>query len=70
MALPDAVEAADGRLGLTLKDGAGPAEMVEYFAAAGEVIFLREYGKEVPAALIDRFNVARKAVIEAGYYAS
>lgn len=66
----DAVETADARLGLALKDGTGPAEMVEYFAVAGEVIFLREYGREVPGALIDRFNVARRAVIEAGYYAS
>ena len=66
----DAVEAADARLGLTLKDGAGPAEMVEYFSAAGEVIFLREYGRAVPTALSERFKIARRAVIEAGYYAS
>ncbi|MFI5932531.1 RelA/SpoT domain-containing protein [Actinoplanes sp. NPDC051494] len=66
----DAVEAADARLGLTLKDGTGPPEMMEYFSATGELIFLREYGREVPAALAERFNLARRAVIEAGYYAS
>jgi hypothetical protein len=36
------VENADARLGLNLKDGSGPAEMIEYFSAAGEVIFLSE----------------------------
>jgi hypothetical protein len=64
----DAVEAADARLGLTLKDGVGPPEMVEYFAAAGEVIFLREYGRTVPADLVERFQAARNAVVQAGYY--
>ncbi len=46
----DAAESADARLsgvGVNLKDGEGPAEMIEYFAAAGELIFLREYGLEI-----------------------
>lgn len=30
----DAVEAADNRLGLTLKDGVGPESMIAYFALA------------------------------------
>jgi putative GTP pyrophosphokinase len=64
----DAVETADARLSLTLKDGVGPPEMVEYFAAAGEVIFLREYGRPVPVDLAERFQAAREAVVRAGYY--
>lgn len=64
----DAVENADSRLGLNLKDGTGPTEMVEYFALAGEVIFLREYGKGVPSLVQTRFEEARRAVIAAGYY--
>jgi hypothetical protein len=64
----DAVEQADARLKLNLKDGTGPAEMVEYFSAAGEVIYLREYGQPVPSDVGERFNEARRAVVEAGYY--
>ncbi|MEV2242210.1 RelA/SpoT domain-containing protein [Micromonospora sp. NPDC049891] len=64
----DAAEAADARLGLTLKDGVGPADMVEYFSAAGELIFLREYGRGVPPELLQRFEEARQAVLRAGYY--
>lgn len=67
----DAAESADARLsgvGVNLKDGEGPAEMIEYFAAAGELIFLREYGLEIPSSVHDRFRAARRAVVEAGYY--
>jgi hypothetical protein len=63
-----AVENADDRLGLNLKDGSGPPEMIEYFSAAGEVIFLVEYAREIPPALTARLGKARQAVIEAGYY--
>jgi ppGpp synthetase/RelA/SpoT-type nucleotidyltranferase len=64
----EAVEAADARLKLNLKDGEGPEEMVEYFAAAGEVIYLNEYGQRVPAEVAERFQAANQAVIDAGYY--
>lgn len=64
----EAVEAADARLGLNLKDGHGPAEMVEYFVAAGAVIYLREYRLPVDSTVLDRFEAARLAVVKAGYY--
>ncbi|MER7070990.1 RelA/SpoT domain-containing protein [Terrabacter sp. NPDC000476] len=64
----DAVEVADARLGLNLKDGVGPADMVEYFAVSGDVIYLREYGLPIDSTVLDRFEQARRAVIEAGYY--
>lgn len=67
----DAAESADARLasrGVNLKDSDGPAEMIEYFAAAGDLIYRREYGLEIPSAVHTRFNAARKAVVDAGYY--
>lgn len=67
----DAAETADARLadrGVNLKDSEGPAEMLEYFRAAGEVIYRREYGAPISYELTKRFNAARRAVIEAGYY--
>lgn len=64
----EAIEAADARLGLNLKDGVGPAEMVEYFEASGEVIYRAEYGMNISSPVLDRFKVARDAVIEAGHY--
>ncbi|MBS4728539.1 RelA/SpoT domain-containing protein [Mycobacterium sp. SM1] len=67
----DAAEAADARhgdRGVNLKDSEGPAEMLEYFSAAGEVIYRREYGIPISFELTRRFNAARRAVIEARYY--
>ncbi|GJF12938.1 hypothetical protein NGTWS0302_17810 [Mycolicibacterium cyprinidarum] len=67
----DAAEAADARhgsRGVNLKDSEAPAEMLEYFCAAGEVIYRREYGIPISFALTRRFNDARRAVIAAGYY--
>lgn len=64
----EAVEAADARHGLNLKDGVGPSEMVEYFEVAGEVIYRREYHLDIPSGTLARFSAAREAVIEAGYY--
>lgn len=65
---PDAVEAADARLNLNLKDEVGPAEMVEYFAISGLVIYRREYGLYLEPHLAQRFELARLAVVTAGYY--
>lgn len=65
----DAVEAADTRLGLTLKDGDGPAEMVEWFAVAGEVIYHREYRLPLTLATLARLEEARVRVVRAGYFA-
>jgi putative GTP pyrophosphokinase len=64
----DAVERADARLGMTLKDGEGPADMVEFFSAAGEVQHMYDYGTKPPAEALDRLERARRAVIKAGYY--
>ncbi len=67
----DAAEAADARHGLrgvNLKDSEGPQEMLEYFGAAGEVIYRREYGIPISFELTRRFNAARRAVIAAKYY--
>lgn len=64
----DAIEAADSRLRLTLKDGSGPVEMEQYFSLTGEVIYSREYGLAIDPELLARFQAARDAVIAAGYY--
>jgi len=67
----DAAESADVRLatkGVRLKDGEGPDEVLEYFSAAGELIYHREYGLDITPELRARFAHAREAVIEAGYY--
>ena len=67
----EAAENADNRLarkGVRLKDGEAPAEVLEYFATAGEVIHNREYGLDVSPQLRRRFAEARTAVVDAGYY--
>ncbi|MCZ2850006.1 RelA/SpoT domain-containing protein [Modestobacter sp. VKM Ac-2978] len=64
----DAVESADSRRGLTLKDGTGPAEMMNYFALSGEVIYRQEYEVPLDEELVSRFQAARSAVVAAGYY--
>lgn len=66
----DAVEAIDARRGLNLKDGTGPVDLVGYFEAAGELIYVNEYGLDPDLDLIERFNEARQTVIEAGYYSA
>lgn len=67
----DAVEAADSRLGslgVNLKDESGPIELLDYFRNAGEMIYRREFGVKVDTAFLDEFDLARRAVIAAGYY--
>ncbi len=64
----DAVEKADARLKLNLKDGSGPAEMVEFFTAAAEVQHGYDYDMVVPDEALARLQAAREAVIRAGYY--
>jgi len=64
----EAVEAADARLNLNLKDGVGPADMMEFFEVTGDMIYLREYGFAVPDDLSARYAAARAAVVAAGYY--
>lgn len=64
----DAIESIDARLGLTMKDGDGPDDLVRYFNLAGSVIHAREYGLTIAKDLADDFQAAREAVIRAGYY--
>lgn len=64
----NAVEAADSRFGLSLKDGRGPQEMLEYFAAAGSMLFFQDAGLPLPDDVHDEFSRTRDAVVEAGFY--
>lgn len=64
----DAVEAADNRLNLTLKDGVGPASMVTYFALAAKQLRARELGHTVDDDTIASFRQAREQVVHEGFY--
>lgn len=64
----DAVEAADNRLGLTLKDGIGPESMITYFALAAKQLRARELGTSVDRATLEAFRKAREQVVHEGYY--
>lgn len=64
----DAVEAADNRLGLTLKDGVGPESMIRYFALAAMQLRARELGDTVDQATLKAFREAREQVVREGYY--
>lgn len=64
----DAVEAADNRLNLTLKDGVGPASMVTYFALAAKQLRARELGHTVDDDAIASFRQAREQVVHEGFY--
>lgn len=67
----EAAESADARLavlGVNLKDGDAPQEMLDYFNAAGEVIYRREYGLPIASELQTRFENARRAVVSGGFY--
>lgn len=64
----DAVEAADNRLNLTLKDGVGPASMVAYFALAAKQLRARELGHTVDHDTIASFQQAREQVVHEGFY--
>lgn len=64
----DAVEAADSRYNLTLKDGRGPESMLRYFTLANQMIYSTEYGVPLDPGVGDAFDRARARVIEEGYY--
>nr|WP_241728258.1 RelA/SpoT domain-containing protein [Dietzia maris] len=64
----DAVEAADSRLNLTLKDGDGPESMRRYFALAATQLRARELGDTVDADTVRAFLEAREQVVLEGYY--
>ena len=64
----NAIEAADSRLGLTLKDGVGPASMLEYFSAVGTMFYHQENHLPIAPELSDRYDNAVDLVIAEGYY--
>jgi putative GTP pyrophosphokinase len=64
----NAIESADSRLNLTLKDGVGPDSMLEYFAAAGDVLYHVDNGISQPADVKDRLTLATDQVVADGYY--
>lgn len=64
----NAIESADSAHKLTLKDGIGPTSMIDYFAAAGDVIYHQEYGVTAPTELLDRLREATDLVIAEGFY--
>lgn len=64
----DEIERADARLNLTLKDGTGPREMIEFFAAGGEVLHAEEHGRPITPGMQERLQRARIAVVRAGFY--
>jgi hypothetical protein len=64
----NAIEAADSRLQLTLKDGVGPASMLRYFSTVGTMFYHQEYGLPVSVELNEEYEDAVNAVIEEGYY--
>lgn len=64
----DAVEAADNRFQLTLKDGEGPESMLTYFALAAKQLRARELGLTVDRDTLTAFREAREQVVREGYY--
>jgi hypothetical protein len=63
----NAVELADGRLNLTLKDGVGPESMLEYFRILGDYIGSMDQRAPDPV-LRERLTAAEDTVIEEGFY--
>ncbi|MCM3500613.1 RelA/SpoT domain-containing protein [Microbacterium sp. P26] len=63
------IEEADSRFKMTLKDGVGPQSMLDYFSAAGDMLYHQETGSPPPSDLRDRYTTAADAVVEAGYFA-
>jgi putative GTP pyrophosphokinase len=64
----DAVEAADSRHGITLKDGVGPESMIRYFQLANDMIYYSEHDLTAPPEASAAFEDARLQVIREGYY--
>jgi hypothetical protein len=64
----NAVEIADARLKLTLKDGVGPPSMLEYFRTLGDYIYSIDTNN-TDSSLRDRLTAAEDKVIAEGFYA-
>jgi hypothetical protein len=56
------IERVDDRLGLDLKDGQGPPELVEYFRKASDLLWLQEQGAKPDREFIRTFNGIREQV--------
>lgn len=57
-----AVERTGVRLGYRLKEGEGPAELMEYFRLASDGIYMDATGIKPSSDFLDRFEAARDAV--------
>ncbi|MGM7671461.1 RelA/SpoT domain-containing protein [Microbacterium sp. A93] len=64
----NAVEQADSRFGLTLKDGRGPQSMLDYFTAVGDMLYYQDAELSIPADVLLRFETMSDAVIDEGFY--
>lgn len=64
----NAVENADSRHTLTLKDGTGPTSMLDYFETVGAMLYHADAATTPPSDLKDRLEAARDAVIAEGFY--
>jgi hypothetical protein len=56
------IERIDARLGLKLKDGAGPADLIEYFRRASDLLWLQEQGRTPDRDFINTFGALRERV--------
>lgn len=64
----NAIEQADSRHNLTLKDGNGPQEMLDYFSLSGAMLHYQDAGLNAPEDLVASQRAAADAVVEAGYF--
>lgn len=64
----NAIEQVDSRFNLTIKDGVGPQSMLDYFSAAGAMLYYDEAALPRPDDVIDKFETATEAVITEGYF--
>lgn len=65
----NAVEQADSRLGMALKDGRGPQSMLDYFTAVGDMLYYQDVEIAIPGEVLSRFETMTDAVIDEGFYA-
>ncbi|MGX9348114.1 RelA/SpoT domain-containing protein [Microbacterium sp. KNMS] len=62
------IETVDSRMNLTLKDGVGPQEMLDYFAVSGDMLYYQDANTQPPTELAERHSAVTDAVVEAGYF--
>jgi hypothetical protein len=56
------IERADARLDLDLKDGEGPAELLEYFKKASDLLWLQEHARRPDSTFVSQFENLREQV--------